>query len=225
MRSRAGIWVRVLAVPVGVVAGFIVLQYKMRVVETLVTAEVVRLAGMARNVPFTSGTNILVSPDHHAAFYVIIEPACSSLASILAIVFLATVLPSSLSRGRSRLFAVSAACIAVFIGNIIRMAGSIVVGVFAGRASLVLFHNWVGSIFGFAYTLGGFMAMLWLMMPSSKMVARGSPATLSPSGLDGTPGQASLVVVGPQAQSVPGGLSAIDTAQEGVLAGRGGVTR
>jgi len=52
----------------------------------------------------------------------------------------------------------------VIFGNIVRIALSIGVGIFFGRGSLILFHDWAGSTFTFIYTLGGFMVMLILLM-------------------------------------------------------------
>jgi carbamoyl-phosphate synthase large subunit len=59
---------------------------------------------------------------------------------------------------------VLAGLVAIVAGNLIRIAGSVVVGLFSGRASLVLFHDWVGSVFGIAYTIGGFIVTLTLLL-------------------------------------------------------------
>lgn len=55
---------------------------------------------------------------------------------------------------------------AVVGGNFLRICSSVVVGLYAGRPSLVLFHDWVGSVIGFAFTLGGFVLMLWILLPA-----------------------------------------------------------
>ena len=83
-----------------------------------------------------------------------------ALAPISCLSFLARSYPW----GR-RLVAVSAAIGSVVIGNILRIAGSIAMGLVAGRSSLVLFHDWVGSIFGLAYTLFGYLIMLYILLP------------------------------------------------------------
>ena len=62
---------------------------------------------------------------------------------------------------RSRL---SAAALVVAC-NVLRIAASIWVGLRWGSSDLVLFHNWVGTLFALAYTLIGFLFMLYLMLP------------------------------------------------------------
>lgn len=109
---------------------------------------------------------ILVVPYHSQAFAAFITPACSSLAPMMALLALGTILPPH--TGARRFLAVLAAVIVVFVGNLIRIAGSVLAGVFAGRGMLVLFHNWVGSAFTFAYILGGFMLMIAVMLPSTR---------------------------------------------------------
>lgn len=69
---------------------------------------------------------------------------------------------------RGRLVAAAAASSAVFLGNQLRIDASAVSGLVAGRLTLVLFHNWVGSAFGFAYLLGGYVLMLWLLLPAER---------------------------------------------------------
>ena len=53
----------------------------------------------------------------------------------------------------------------VAIGNVLRITASVGMGLVAGRASLVLFHDWVGSLFAFAYILGGYILMISLLLP------------------------------------------------------------
>ena len=61
---------------------------------------------------------------------------------------------------------VLAAVVAVFDGGFLRICSSVVVGLYAGKPSLVLFHDWVGGMIGFAFTLGGFVLMLWMFLPA-----------------------------------------------------------
>jgi exosortase/archaeosortase family protein len=61
---------------------------------------------------------------------------------------------------------VLAAVAAVFVGNFLRICSSVVAALYAGKPSLVLFHDWVGSMIGFAFTLGGFVLMLWILLPA-----------------------------------------------------------
>ena len=62
----------------------------------------------------------------------------------------------------------------IVVGNLVRIASSSVVGLLAGRVSLVLFHDWVGSSFGFAYTIGGFVLMLAVLLRRRRRRREGS---------------------------------------------------
>ena len=149
-------------------AGFALLQAPARAAETRAAAWVAHLAGFGRlQVP--SAPSVLVFPVRGQAFRAIVTPSCSSLASVLAIGCLAALAPDYAKR--RKVLAAGAAMVAVVVGNIVRIAGSLVIGLLAGRASLVLFHDSIGNIFSFAYTLGGYIIMLWLLLPSDSVSA------------------------------------------------------
>ncbi|MFD0632915.1 hypothetical protein ACFQ9X_16360 [Catenulispora yoronensis] len=107
--------------------------------------------------------SIIVDAGSHGRFAALITAPCSSLASLLALAGL-TVLRPPAARTRLAVAAVAAMAL-VFVGNIARIAASIGVGLLVGPSALVLFHDWVGSLFAFAYTLGGFLLMLWCLLP------------------------------------------------------------
>ena len=97
-----------------------------------------------------------------------ITASCSSLASMLAIGCLGLLTPR-VARSR-RAFALGVALAAVFLGNVVRITASMALGYVAGRQALVLFHDSIGSMFTFGYTLGGFILMLWLLLPTHPAV-------------------------------------------------------
>jgi exosortase/archaeosortase family protein len=145
-----------------VFGGFYLCQNFARHGEMLASIGILHALG-AHNVISAGSAGILVLPVHHEPFIAVITPSCSSLASVLAIsclAFLARSYPL-----RRRVVAMSAAVGSVVIGNILRIAGSIGVGLISGRSSLLLFHDWVGSIFGLAYTLFGYLIMLYILLP------------------------------------------------------------
>jgi carbamoyl-phosphate synthase large subunit len=144
------------------VAGFVLLQQWMRGVETTATLDVLHGLGVG-GVSRGYQASIIVDTGSQGAFAAILTPSCSSLASLLALGGL-TVLRPTKARGRLALAAGSAMAV-VFVGNIARIAASIGVGLLTGPSALVLFHDWVGSLFAFAYTLGGFVLMLWVLLP------------------------------------------------------------
>jgi carbamoyl-phosphate synthase large subunit len=110
-----------------------------------------------------SATSIGVVPVSGQPFQAVVTPTCSSLSSVLAIIVLGLLCPPS----RRRTAAILAAAGTVAAGNIVRIAGSVAVGIAAGRGSLILFHDWVGSVFAFGYTLGGYILLLSILLSRS----------------------------------------------------------
>jgi exosortase/archaeosortase family protein len=156
------VFVRIGVLVVGTVLGFVLLQRWMRGVETSATVDVFHALGVG-GVTRGYQSSILVDARSRGSFAAILTPACSSLASLLALGGLAVLRPTG-ARGRLVL-ALAAAMAVVFVGNIARIAVSIGVGLLTGPSALVLFHDWIGSLFAFAYTLGGFLVMLWVLLP------------------------------------------------------------
>jgi exosortase/archaeosortase family protein len=142
---------------------FFALMRPVREAEASAAAGLLHLLGV-EDVTVRLGTSIQVFPPGHSPFRASVTPSCSCLSALLALGYVAGFLPRK-SRWR-RLPAVVAAMVAVAGGNVLRIAASLGIGLVAGRASLVLFHDWVGSVFTFAYTLGGYMLMLYLLLPS-----------------------------------------------------------
>jgi exosortase/archaeosortase family protein len=160
------ILIRIGLLLIGTAVVFIVAEQPMRQFETTTTLDLLRGLGL-RQVSRASPFDIAIDSRGGVAFAAELTPACSSLASLLALIGLTVLRPPG---PRWRLFgAVIVAMFTVFVGNIVRVAASIAVGVVAGPSSLVLFHDWVGSLFGFAYTLGGFLVMLYLLLPRDGM--------------------------------------------------------
>lgn len=131
-----------------------------RTFETSASVVVIRLLG-ARRINTVGTNSIQVFPTGQSPFRAVVTPSCSALASLIALSCLGSLMTTS----TRRLGAVVAAIITVAAGNILRISLSIAVGLVAGRRSLVLFHDWVGGLFTFVYTLGGFVLMLFLLLP------------------------------------------------------------
>jgi exosortase/archaeosortase family protein len=148
------------------VVGFVLFQHAARSLETHTAARIVRLVGGSKRSFVLSSTSIVVVPFHGQAFRAVVTPSCSSIASVLAISCLSTLAPPA-PRGR-RALAVFAAIATVSLGNISRIAASVVVGLFMGRSSLVLFHDWVGGVMTYIYTLGGFIVFLYILLPNRR---------------------------------------------------------
>jgi carbamoyl-phosphate synthase large subunit len=144
-----------------VVGGFVLFESAMRRFEASAATALLHLAG-AHNAQVFFGNSIQVYPTAHEPFRAVVTPSCSCIASLLALTALWLLSPR---RDARRLAALPVALAVVTAGNILRIAASIAVGLVAGRASLVLFHDWVGTVFTFAYTLGGYVLMLYVLLP------------------------------------------------------------
>ena len=106
----------------------------------------------------------VLAPDEDA-FRASLTPYCSALIPILALAAISLcVLRGSPVR---RFFAFVVAAALVLLGNVLRITGSLWIGMETGPGGLVLFHDWVGTLFALTYTLVGFFLMLYLILPSA----------------------------------------------------------
>ena len=158
--ARSALRMAALTALVGAI--FVAGQTPFRHWEALTVAETCRAMGF-HGVLAVNGSQILLQPGSGPLFWVDITPSCSSLGPGLALALVATIMsvgnPTS-----DRLLAGVAGVASIVIGNLVRIGSSVVVGLLAGRVSLVLFHDWVGSTFGFAYTIGGFVLILAILL-------------------------------------------------------------
>lgn len=95
-----------------------------------------------------------------------VTASCSALLSVVGLIALTfTVLRS---RGLHALAGLVAAVAGVVVLNDVRLAASTMAGLWWGRGSLVLFHDWVGTVWSFASTLVGFLLMVWVTLPAAE---------------------------------------------------------
>lgn len=154
--------IRLAAFGLVVVGGAAILRDPYRRVEAAAAVAVLDLCGAAHRTTLL-GFSVLLAPAGKPAFAVIVTPACSSLPSVLCLLCVASMLPGP---GARRALACAAALASAVIGNLLRISASMGAGLLAGRSSLVLFHNSVGTVVTFASTLGGFILMLYLLLPA-----------------------------------------------------------
>ncbi len=155
-------FVRVFVVLFVSIVGFLLIEEPFRVGESHVVATLLGLVGAdGTRVPY--GSVIEIFPSGSPSLLASISMSCSSLSSLLAIACLAFLGPDRL-RGRWW-SALGIALVVVAVGNILRIALSLGAGLLAGRDALILFHDWVGGVFAFAYTLGGYILFLYLVLP------------------------------------------------------------
>lgn len=173
----------VLLQPVAVVAvvlvAFAFLNAPFRQAEATAAVELLHLLGASPDrVQVRPESSVAVFTEGLGAFLAVVTPSCSSLASLLAVATLALFTPRV---GTPRLVgAIGAAVLCVVLGNVVRIAASLGIGLVSGTGSLVLFHDWVGSLFAFAYTLGGYLLMLRILLPARRPAAAARPALPRP---------------------------------------------
>ena len=160
------------------IVGFVLLQHPARVLESHAVAGLLSLFG-AHGTHVVLGTYIDVEPAPHGFLLASLTPACSSLAALLAITCIAT-LSGAGTRSR-RFLALAIALTVIAVGNILRMAASLAVGIVAGRSALVLFHDWVAGMFTFAYVLGGFVLFLHLVLPDGRRAQESTTLVRAPA--------------------------------------------
>jgi carbamoyl-phosphate synthase large subunit len=164
---------RTLAIVVASFAGFILLQHSSRVVEAHTVAGLLSLAG-AHGTQAVLGTYVQLTTAQHGTLVASVTASCSSLASLLAITCLGVV--SGIGTRVRRLTALAVALSVIWVGNILRMAGSLAVGLIAGRPALILFHNWVAGMFTFVYVLAGYVLFLYIVLPDRQRAPTPAPS-------------------------------------------------
>lgn len=172
MRSQAAAaLIPPIAVVIAMVVVFAYLIEPVRRFEAATASSLLHLLGVAPEaVQLRANASLAVHPSGQAAFRAVVTPYCSSLSSLLAIMGLTIFTPRRLQRRRIPALACALVCIAT--GNVMRIAASVMMGLLAGTSSLVLFHDWVGSMFAFAYTLGGYLLMLALLLHAPQTSGR-----------------------------------------------------
>jgi exosortase/archaeosortase family protein len=168
--------VRLVLVVGGILGGFVWLQEPVRVLEMAAARELLSAMGLAERFQ-VFGTAMVISPPDQPFFVAVLTAACSSLASVLTVAGIGFSLGSAPPLERLR--AVTIACAVIIVGNLVRIVASLIAGLIAGRASLVLFHDVVGSALTFGYVLGGYVLMLWLLLPRGAQRERWEAAVVT----------------------------------------------
>lgn len=175
MRRTLPVFSRVAAVVAAVLVGFPLLQDYARSLEIGVAVDVLGWLGKADNVTQVYHGAVL-APGEAPVFAAALTPSCSAIAALIALAALGAVTKAG-SPGR-RVVALGSALAIVAIGNMIRIVTSLLVGLWLGRSSLILFHDVVGATMTYIYILGGYIFMLTVLIDPSDPSRRwiGSPA-------------------------------------------------
>lgn len=162
-RRRVEIGILLLLCGVLAVAGFRLLSNPLRNFEQTAVLDVL---GRPNQVSIVGGHSFMVLPGVYEPFRASFTPYCSSLITVLALTGITLfVLRAPLWR---RLVSLLIAAAVIVCCNVLRIAGSLLIGLHLGSGSLVLFHDWVGTAFAMVYTMGGFFLLVFFLLPDAK---------------------------------------------------------
>ncbi|WP_369259266.1 exosortase/archaeosortase family protein [Geodermatophilus amargosae] len=108
--------------------------------------------------------HVLIFPDDGGIIDAVVTASCSSVLSVLGL----TALTAVVLRSR-KLHAVGGLVVAVgalLVLNHGRLLLSAWAGLQWGEGALVLFHDWVGTVWNLVATLAGFLLMVWITLPA-----------------------------------------------------------
>ncbi|WP_029431102.1 exosortase/archaeosortase family protein [Blastococcus sp. URHD0036] len=108
--------------------------------------------------------HVLLFPEGGAVIDAVVTASCSSILSVLGLTALTAVVLRS--RKLHALWGLVVAISALLVLNHLRLLLSALAGMWWGDAALVLFHDWVGTLWNLVATLAGFLLMVWLTLPS-----------------------------------------------------------
>jgi carbamoyl-phosphate synthase large subunit len=108
--------------------------------------------------------HILIFGDEGVALNAEVTASCSSVLSIVGL----TALAFTVFRGRRQhaLVGLLAAVAALLALNWVRLTASTLAGTVWGRPAMILFHDWVGSLWNFVATFLGFLVLVAVTLPA-----------------------------------------------------------
>lgn len=100
-----------------------------------------------------------------------VTESCSSILAVLGLTALSAVLLRS--RRQHAVAGLVVAVAAMLLLNNLRLAASTLAGLVWGTPALVLFHDWVGTVWNLAATLTGFLLMVCITLPTAEQDVTG----------------------------------------------------
>ncbi len=162
---RRSVLLEILVLVIVYLSVFELLIDPMRRFETSAIAWFFSLVG-SNSVTVAHNDSLLIVSSGHQPMLTFISPSCSSLMGLLA---LATLAAAVMRRRRATtVLAYLASASVLFILNLGRMIASAAAGVWFGSGAMLLFHDWVGTVWNFIATLFGFLLLQFLTSPPSE---------------------------------------------------------
>jgi exosortase/archaeosortase family protein len=145
------------------VFGFRYLSGPLQVLEAAGVAQVLGWLAPGRASGVLPG-HVLLFPHEGGIIDAVVTASCSSILSVLGLTALTAVVLRS--RHLHALGGLLVAVAALLVLNHGRLLLSAWAGVQWGEGALVLFHDWVGTVWNLVATLGGFLLMVWITLPT-----------------------------------------------------------
>lgn len=162
-RRRSMVLLELLVAAVICFTGFAFGAPWMQVNEARWVVAVLRLFGLDQVSGALPGHILIFGPEG-AVLNAEVTASCSSILSVVGL----TALTVAVFRGRRQhAFAgLLAALAAVLALNGVRLIASTLAGIWWGRPAMVLFHDWVGSLWNFTATFLGFLVLVAVTLPA-----------------------------------------------------------
>jgi exosortase/archaeosortase family protein len=142
------------------VGGYVLFIDPVRRFEVSLTSRIIELLGVDR-ISGALGDSFVVFGPGMEPVVAEMTGSCSILSSVLALAALAVV---ALRKRTQALTGFLAAAVFVLAANQVRLLGSLLAGRYFAVDALVFFHDWIGAVLNFAYTLIGLLIMIGLTM-------------------------------------------------------------
>ena len=164
VRRRQLVLLEMIGAVAACVGGYVLFIDPVRHFEVNLTSKIIELMGIDR-ISGALGDSFVVFGPGMEPVVAEMTGSCSIWSSVLALAALAAVA----LRQRSQAFVgFLAAAAFVLFANQIRLLGSLLAGRYFAVDALVFFHDWIGAVLNFAYTLIGLLIMIGLTMYDAK---------------------------------------------------------
>ncbi|HZB19404.1 MAG TPA: exosortase/archaeosortase family protein [Blastococcus sp.] len=93
-----------------------------------------------------------------------VTTSCSSILTVIGLVALTVAVLRK--RRLHAVYGLAVGLVAVVVANDLRLIASTLAGLHWGKPAMILFHDWVGTIWTLGFTLIGFLIMVWVTLPN-----------------------------------------------------------
>ena len=93
-----------------------------------------------------------------------VTTSCSSILTVIGLVALTVAVLRK--RRFHAVYGLAVGLVAVVVANDLRLIASTLAGLHWGKPAMILFHDWVGTIWTLGFTLIGFLIMVWVTLPT-----------------------------------------------------------